>query len=252
MERPDYKLASCKIVLYADSVLVAEVVDARLWGAVYGAILGRNSNELPGYLSSGPLFHQAALLEAQEATDCGCETCRPMTMADMRMILCAICGNKRCPHATDHRNACTNSNEAGQPGSSYGPAKQEGGEGVGVEEDSEAEADLHYCEVAQALLNKLNVVGPVTPPESIAVQAVITRLRRYALASPTPPSAEAGAVAWLIQNLPRQDHRGGVSAMVTQDQETAKHWADAERTVIPLYTHAATVACAMGRKLIET
>lgn len=39
-----------------------------------------------------------------------------------RMIVCAICGNKRCPHATDHRNACTNSNEPGQPGSSYGPA----------------------------------------------------------------------------------------------------------------------------------
>jgi hypothetical protein len=36
-----------------------------------------------------------------------------------RMILCATCGNKRCPHATDHRHACTNSNEPGQPGSSY-------------------------------------------------------------------------------------------------------------------------------------
>jgi hypothetical protein len=31
------------------------------------------------------------------------------------MILCATCGNKRCPHANDHRNACTNSNEPGQP-----------------------------------------------------------------------------------------------------------------------------------------
>lgn len=37
------------------------------------------------------------------------------------MVLCAICGNKRCPHATDHRHACTGSNEPGQPGSSYGP-----------------------------------------------------------------------------------------------------------------------------------
>jgi hypothetical protein len=35
------------------------------------------------------------------------------------MILCAICGNKRCPHATDHRLACTNSNEPGQAGSDY-------------------------------------------------------------------------------------------------------------------------------------
>lgn len=36
-----------------------------------------------------------------------------------RMILCPICGNKRCPHANDHRNACTGSNEPGQPGSAY-------------------------------------------------------------------------------------------------------------------------------------
>jgi hypothetical protein len=32
---------------------------------------------------------------------------------------CEICGNKRCPHHTDHRLACTGSNEPGQPGSSY-------------------------------------------------------------------------------------------------------------------------------------
>jgi len=36
------------------------------------------------------------------------------------MILCPDCGNKRCPHATDHRHACTNSNEPGQAGSVYG------------------------------------------------------------------------------------------------------------------------------------
>lgn len=35
-------------------------------------------------------------------------------------ILCPDCGNKRCPHATDHRLACTNSNERGQMGSRYG------------------------------------------------------------------------------------------------------------------------------------
>ena len=36
-----------------------------------------------------------------------------------RMIVCGTCGNKRCPHATDHRNTCTNSNEPGQKGSAY-------------------------------------------------------------------------------------------------------------------------------------
>ena len=36
-----------------------------------------------------------------------------------KMILCPECGNKRCPHASDHRLACTGSNEPGQPGSVY-------------------------------------------------------------------------------------------------------------------------------------
>ena len=37
----------------------------------------------------------------------------------MQMIVCSKCGNKRCPHATDHRNDCTGSNAPGQAGSSY-------------------------------------------------------------------------------------------------------------------------------------
>ena len=36
------------------------------------------------------------------------------------MNLCPDCGNKRCPRATDHRLACTNSNDPGQLGSRYG------------------------------------------------------------------------------------------------------------------------------------
>lgn len=36
-----------------------------------------------------------------------------------RMIVCPKCGNKRCPHATDHNLDCTGSNEPGQAGSRY-------------------------------------------------------------------------------------------------------------------------------------
>lgn len=35
------------------------------------------------------------------------------------MITCPICGNKRCPRASDHRLDCTNSNEPDQPGSIF-------------------------------------------------------------------------------------------------------------------------------------
>jgi hypothetical protein len=60
--------------------------------------------------------------------ECECRRCiaqrgKPF----MRMIVCATCGNKRCPHATDHTLACTDSNEPGQPGSHYA-ARREGGE----------------------------------------------------------------------------------------------------------------------------
>ena len=36
-----------------------------------------------------------------------------------RMVLCADCGNKRCPKATDCTNPCSGSNEVGQKGSAY-------------------------------------------------------------------------------------------------------------------------------------
>lgn len=62
-----------------------------------------------------------ALIGADDRTKCGCLKCwrqrhptRPRVM-----IVCDICGNKRCPHATDHEHACTGSNEPGQTGSSY-------------------------------------------------------------------------------------------------------------------------------------
>jgi hypothetical protein len=50
---------------------------------------------------------------------CWCETCNPRSFLNSHMVLCPTCGNKRCPHAHYHRNACTGSNDVGQPGSSW-------------------------------------------------------------------------------------------------------------------------------------
>jgi hypothetical protein len=41
------------------------------------------------------------------------------TAFSQRMSLCPQCGNKRCPGAADHTNACSGSNEPGQAGSLY-------------------------------------------------------------------------------------------------------------------------------------
>lgn len=57
--------------------------------------------------------------------DCSCRTCRPVTFSDSRFVVCHECGNKRCPHANDHRNACTGRNEPGQEGSAYPAAPQQ-------------------------------------------------------------------------------------------------------------------------------
>ncbi|HCQ9067237.1 TPA: DUF551 domain-containing protein [Klebsiella pneumoniae] len=59
--------------------------------------------------------------------DCWCLTCRPVTLNDMRFVVCPDCGNKRCPRANDHRNSCTGSNEPGQEGSAYPAAPQSPG-----------------------------------------------------------------------------------------------------------------------------
>ncbi|HCT2370538.1 hypothetical protein [Enterobacter cloacae complex sp. 277I4] len=62
---------------------------------------------------------------AETSTKCWCHTCRPVTISDMRFVVCPECGNKRCPHANDHRNACTGSNEPGQEGGAYPAAPQQ-------------------------------------------------------------------------------------------------------------------------------
>lgn len=66
-----------------------------------------------------------------EHLDCGCWTCVSEEVSSregaarfsMPFIVCDLCGNKRCPRATHHDNACTQSNDPEQPGSRYGGMK---------------------------------------------------------------------------------------------------------------------------------
>ncbi|WP_430871890.1 hypothetical protein [Escherichia coli] len=77
---------------------------------------------------------RAAMLQAGNSPvtpDCWCHTCRPVTMSDMRFVVCPDCGNKRCPRANDHRNDCTGSNEPGHVGSAYPTAPQQ--EVIGID-----------------------------------------------------------------------------------------------------------------------
>jgi len=49
---------------------------------------------------------------------CTCKMCNPKVVG-LIFIVCPICGNKRCPHASNHLYECTNSNSTGQEGSVY-------------------------------------------------------------------------------------------------------------------------------------
>ncbi|MCU2290034.1 hypothetical protein N8V39_20155 [Enterobacter hormaechei subsp. steigerwaltii] len=70
-------------------------------------------------------FQEAVSGNSPVIPGCSCLTCRPLTFSDSRFVVCPECGNKRCPHANDHRNACTGSNEPGQEGSAYPAAPQQ-------------------------------------------------------------------------------------------------------------------------------
>lgn len=80
--------------------------------------------ECSGCIATARICAELAV-SSQAVPDCWCRTCRPVTMNDMRFVVCPDCGNKRCPRANDHRNACTGSNELGQEGSAYPAAPQQ-------------------------------------------------------------------------------------------------------------------------------
>jgi hypothetical protein len=73
-----------------------------------------------------PMLQGAA--SGERAAACNCRNCieaRGDTVNGWprlagEMVVCGACGCKRCPHATDHRHSCTDSNDAGQLGSVYG------------------------------------------------------------------------------------------------------------------------------------
>lgn len=50
--------------------------------------------------------------QIEESPRCSCAKCNKKAWW---MTVCSICGNKRCPHAANHMNQCTNSNEPNQP-----------------------------------------------------------------------------------------------------------------------------------------
>ena len=132
---------------------VAEDIAARSRKGVlkYGFTVAENPLPLRAWLQHAyegsldlPIYLKRAIVEMEQneslrrsaettlrndwSDPCGCIRCyRASTAAcggglpfEMRrMIVCPLCGNKRCPHASNHEFACTGSNEPNQAGSIF-------------------------------------------------------------------------------------------------------------------------------------
>lgn len=127
-------------VCLAEHVMAADMQDLLNRGAAYQCHRLRPQKDKYDERSDSPMRKKEVNMsedvsEASVESDCSSEPCvmpchycickfdiraphMPQFRLDVcRMILCEHCGNKRCPHATDHRLECTSSNEPGQDGS---------------------------------------------------------------------------------------------------------------------------------------
>lgn len=100
-----------------------------IWNACRAAILAAAKHDTTALNSVQSVVTVPGKLipVSEQKPDCWCLTCRPVVLNDMRFVVCPDCGNKRCPRANDHRNACTGSNEPGQEGSAHPAAPQSPG-----------------------------------------------------------------------------------------------------------------------------
>lgn len=131
-----------KDALIASQAAVIEAQRRAMTDAVYGLSKARIWGGMDWHYNPlNPLHYRPVMLALEACVNaplasqpaCHCHQCIKdfdlrdssglLPLSSAQMIVCPTCGNKRCPKANDHRNTCTGSNEAGQPGSAY-PALQ--------------------------------------------------------------------------------------------------------------------------------
>lgn len=118
---PDEKPMPNSLSMYAVDA-VAAIAEVKGWNVCRAAMLAA-APQSPG--SEPATVPGKCIPVSEQKPDCWCLTCRPVVLNDMRFVVCPDCGNKRCPRANDHRNACTGSNEPGQEGSAYPDTSRE-------------------------------------------------------------------------------------------------------------------------------
>jgi hypothetical protein len=87
-----------------------------------GAPLTKESPYVMRPSEEAAMFKAVTQRPVETSAVCGCWDCSSPERRMTTFIVCPDCGNKRCPRATSHLNACTGSNEPGQLGSRFTPA----------------------------------------------------------------------------------------------------------------------------------
>jgi hypothetical protein len=133
---------------------VAELVKDELAGDVTDMIeflaeMERRAAAVPaGNQAKAPtaLDEMRALQEGaqRERPPCGCLACDPPRALNGTMRLCSLCGNKRCPHADNHRNVCTGSNELNQQPVTWVTALTESREALAERGDAIDSAEARF------------------------------------------------------------------------------------------------------------
>lgn len=72
---------------------------------------GKTTDEIEGLLREAINARLEPRTRIAPNPACACAACNPRAWW---MVLCPTCGNKRCPHAENHQNACTGSNAPDQ------------------------------------------------------------------------------------------------------------------------------------------
>jgi hypothetical protein len=91
--------------------------------------MSKGSNPRPYSVSQAEFGHNFDRIFGKTKHDTNCKKCynclskvkdeHGLPVTSYTFIVCEHCGNKRCPHATNHNLACTDNNDVGQQGSRY-------------------------------------------------------------------------------------------------------------------------------------
>jgi hypothetical protein len=148
-----------------------------------------------------------------------CIACDDRPLLERTMVVCSMCGNKRCPKAEDHRFKCTNSNHPNQLRVLEDPnpaAPAESGGEAPLSDDylAKAERYLDYFRHDAPERQKFHDLG-------LAVANVVDHLKRQAADAPITRAELVATLRWAVRQQTGQPD-GYALSLVADELERGK------------------------------